>query len=270
MDKCFDTFIYAEGMEAAMGLGTVFARIGGIFSSLLGILLISISLLMKTSEMVSRAGFAFLLMGLFAIFLFSFRSVPEELTLAFVRTSDANTGRFLDALNLDGKGTYMPPGGRLMDDRVYVPMEKVRFALPTISDQTVFNVGTTGPSIGISLVPPGKGLVDLVEERTGKRFSDDGPSSAQEALERLSKGTGLYKGITVRNKGDGLDVIIVHSRMKGACSKAWKEHPNLHERVGCVGCSAVLCALARVHRRPLRVIGAMESKEGVTYELGRD
>ncbi|MCU0799997.1 MAG: hypothetical protein MUC62_10060 [Candidatus Thermoplasmatota archaeon] len=266
-------------MEATMGLGTVFARIGGIISSLAGILLITISAGAfgtavdpgeRALEMVGRAGFAFLLMGLFTVFLFSFRSVPEELTLAFVRTSDTNTGRLLDALNLDGKGTYMPPGGRLLEDRVYVPMEKVHFPLPNLSDQTVFNVGTTGPSMGISMVPPGKDLVDLVEEGTGKRFSDDGPSSAQEALERLGKGTGLYKGITVRGRGDGLDVTIAHSRLKGACSRAWKEHPNLHERVGCVGCSAVLCALARVHRRPLRIISASDGKDGTVYELGRD
>ncbi len=266
-------------MEAAMGLGKVFARIGGIVSSLLGFMLISISLGAfpsiidlgeKASEMVGRAGFAFLLMGLFAVFLFSFRSVPEDLALTFVRSSDTNTGRLLDALNLDGKGTYMPPGGRLLQDRVYIPLEKVRFPLPEISDQTVFNVGTTGPSMGISIVPPGRDLVDMVEGTTGKVFADDGPTSAQEALERLSKGTGLYKGISIRDRGDVIDVTIVHSRMKGACSKAWKDHPNLHERVGCVGCSAVLCALARVHKRPLRVLSTKEGKDGVVYELGRD
>lgn len=274
-------------MEETMGPGNLPARAAGIVSSVLGIVLIAFSsgatgVLSGTflsfldieageraAEMMGRAGFAFLLMGLFTLFMFSFRSVPEELALSFARTSDANTARLLTALNLEGKGTYMPPGGRLLEDRVYVPMEKLNLPLPKISDAAVFNVGTTSPSMGISLVPPGKDLVDLVEERTGRPFSEDRPSSSQEALERLTKGTGLYGKVSLRSKEDAIEVTIAHSRMKEACKAAWGKYPLLHERTGCVGCSAVLCALARVHGRPLRIVSVSEGKDGVTYGLER-
>jgi len=109
----------------------------------------------------------------------------------------------------------------------------------------------------------------MVEERTGRPFSEDTPSSAQEALERLSKGTGLFKAIRVRDKEGPLEVTIDHSRMLGSCSLAWSEHPRLHERTGCVGCSAVLCAMARVHKRPLRIVSVKDGKGSVTYELER-
>ncbi|MBN1539975.1 MAG: hypothetical protein JW939_07510 [Candidatus Thermoplasmatota archaeon] len=223
----------------------------------------------RTAEFLLRSGFGVMLIGILSLFLFSGRWVPGELVDPIVLDHDRNIGRLVGAMELKGNGIYIPAGGRLKEERVYVPAEDKKLPLPRLIAEQVLIVGTTGPSMGISMVPPGSGLVDRIERDTGRKFAGEELADLPEALERLSKGSGLIRSISARVKGDRIFLEIVHSRFREVCEESWKMDPMFHARIGCPGCSAVLSAAARVSKSPLR-IESVEHKGGkVTYELER-
>jgi hypothetical protein len=279
LDKVFDTFIYAEAIVGPMELKEAFIRIGGALFAAAGLLMIILSgelgigleldLPGRTLEFLLRAGFGALIMGLMILFLFSFRTVPQELTDPFLLTQGRNLGRLIKGMNIEGKGVYIPAAGRLKEDRVYIPAEGNVLPLPPLAAEQVFNVGTTGPSMGISMIPPGKALVDRIEGDTGQFFRDSSISNATEAMENLSKGTGLFKNIRIRVKGERVSVEIENSRLGAVCSMLWDDYPELHEKLGCPGCSAVLTATSRVMKGPIRIESVERTKRGVVYELRR-
>ncbi len=279
VNKCFDTFIYTGSIIDAMEHKEAVLRAGGALLAVGGVLMILISgelgvgfgieMNGELAGFLLRAGFGILLVGILILFLFSVRTVPQELTDPFLLVQGKNLARMIEGMNLEGKGVYIPKGGRLLDDRVYVPMEKKALPLPHLSSDQVFNVGTTSSSMGISIIPPGKDLVDKVEKDSGKELRNFPLHDATETLEILGKGTGLFKAITVRTKGDRVIVQISHSRLKHVCERLWEDHPDLHERVGCPACSAVLTGVARIAKSPCRIESVKRSSGVVEYELKR-
>ncbi|MBN1540163.1 MAG: hypothetical protein JW939_08470 [Candidatus Thermoplasmatota archaeon] len=262
-----------------MELREAFIRIGGVFFAGGGLLMIFLSGELgfdpglafpgRTAEFLLRAGFGVLILGLLVLFLFSIRVVPQELTDPFLLTQGRNMGRLVKGMNLEGKGVYIPAGGRLREDRVYIPAESNILPIPPLASEQVFNVGTTGPSMGLSIIPPGKALVDRIEIDTGEKFRDSSISDATEALEKLGKGTGLFGSIQVRVRGDSVKVEIENSRLGPVCNILWEDHPDLHEKVGCPGCSAVLTATSRIMKGPLRIQSVERTGKGVVYEMRR-
>ncbi|MFW3145674.1 MAG: hypothetical protein ACMUIE_02550 [Thermoplasmatota archaeon] len=266
-------------MAGMMDRGGVLIRIGGALLTAAGIAAIVLSAELfqafswdpggRLGEFLLRAGFGSLLMGLLILFLFSVRTVPRELSESFQVTQGRNMGRILTALNLEGNGYYIPPGGRSMEDRVYVPMEKRKMGLPDLPGEQVFNVGTTTPSMGVSIIPPGLDLVESVEESAGRRFGEDLLADGGESLERLGKGTGLFGSIDLRTEKENIRLNIKHRDLKETCDRLWEEYPSLHLQVGCPGCSAVLCATARMAHTPLRIGDAKRAGSTVEYRLER-
>jgi hypothetical protein len=262
-----------------MDIKEVSMRFGGLPLALAGLLLILLSGELipgwdlisgdRLSDLALRGGFGVLLMGLLLLFLFSFKTVPREISTSFMHTQGENVGRVVEAMNLHGKGVLLPPVGRLKVDRIYIPLEKHDLPLPDISDNVVFNVGSTGPSMGVSIIPPGMGFVDRVEKITGSSFMEDSTRDGTEALEKLSKGTGIFKKIEMRDRGEAIEIDIIHDAGKQVCDNIWKTYPRLHSQVGCPLCSAVLCASARIASVPLKILTAERNDKGVRYKLGR-
>ncbi len=254
-------------------------RFGGLPIALAGLLLILFSGEIihswdlipgsRLSDLALRGGFGVLLMGLLILFLFSFRTVPREVSSSFMLTQGRDLGRMVEAMNLHGKGVLLPPTGRLKEDRVYLPLEKHDLPLPDLSDGTVFNVGSTGPSMGMSIIPPGKGFVDKVEELNGTLFRDDLVRDGTEALEKLSKGTGMFKKIEMHDRKESIELKIIHDAASEVCDTIWKEYPMLHSQVGCPACSAVLCAATRIVSAPLRIEDVKRIGDSVEYKLWR-
>ncbi len=257
-------------------------KIGGVMMALLGLTLIvvvgdlfrfspggdmGISLSERGGEMAVNAGFGLFLIGIFALFLYSGKGLPEEYTRAFLKTQGDSVGRLVSSLNLEGNGIYLPPRGRLTSDRVFVPLDRRLMEVPALSDDQVFHTGSVGPSLGVSLDPPGAGLVDEVENGCGTPFGSEPISGATEALERLSKGTGLFREITVRDRKDHLEIHIRHSTLGAICEDIWNDHPDLHRKVGCPACSSVLCATTRIAKVPLRVMDVRREGGEVIYKM---
>jgi len=259
-------------MIGTMQFKAIFLRFGGIPFALIGLLMIFLPLLYGNNDgsledLLQRAGFGFLLMGLLLLFLFSIKTIPRDVSRSFIIDNGENTGRMLKGLNLHGKGIYLPPIGRLKEDRVYVPFEKHDLPVPDISDDTVFNVGSTGPSMGVSMVPPGKGFVDSVERLTSTSFIDDELRDGTESLQKLSKGTGMYKNIELKDRKDHIQLKIFYGSDDEGCSEMWKKYDSLHQQTGCPLCSAVICASARMAMTPLRIRKVSRDPEYVEYEL---
>jgi len=277
--KGFDTFIYSKGIVGAMDKKEVLMRVGGAVLAVSGLAMVLISgkilpiadagLADKAADFVLRAGFGTFLIGILMLFLFSFRTVPKELVDPLLTSQDRNLGRLLDSLELKGNGIYVPAGGRLKEERVYIPAEERPLPLPKLVAEQVLIVGTTGSSMGVALLPPGSGLVDRIERDSGKKFAEESLTDLNEALERLSKGTGLVGSIITRTKGDNISIEIVHSRFRDVCEEGWKMDERLHSMVGCPGCSAVLASTARVSRSPIHIASVDHKENKVTYHLER-
>jgi hypothetical protein len=277
-DNVFDMFISIDRDRIWMKRSVLWVRLGGIAVLVIGIFMIvaswhsdplNLDMSDRTSEIVLRAGFGIMLLGLFAVFLFSEAAFPKELAISFARTQDENNSRLIASHNLKGKGIYMPPGGRLVSDRVFVPVEDRDLPLPAPSDQSVINTGDLGPALGMFFVPPGKGAADSVEAMTGKHFSDDDPEDAEQALERLTKGTGAIQRIALRRHGNDISLEIRHRAMEDHCSSAFKTFPRLHPSIGCTACSIPLTALARIEGAPLVIKSVAIEGRFVRYELRR-
>jgi hypothetical protein len=259
-------------MIGLMQTRDIFVRYGGLPIAILGLSLIMASFFLEDIngdilDLFQRAGFGILLIGLLILFLFSIKTIPREFSVSFIMTQGLNISRLLKGMNLHGKGVYFPPYGRLRKDRVYIPLEKHNLPLPEISDETVFNVGTTSPSMGLVMIPPGKDFVDSVEKITGKRFRDDHLKDSQEALQRLSKGTGMFKEIEVRDRKSTIELSIVHEKDDSTCQDLWTENDMIHGQVGCPLCSSVICATARIAKVPLRITDVQRKDRKVLYQL---
>ena len=252
------------GGGAFVAFGLLLIIISG---KLFGVSFIDIS--NNLAEFMLRAGFGILLIGLLTVFLFSVKTVPRELMDPLLKTEGQNLGRIFDGLELKGNGIYISPSGRLSEDRVYIPAEPKPLPLPKLASEQVLIVGTTGPSMGISIIPPGKGMIDRIENDTGKKFKEDDLSELTESLERISKGTGLIRSISARMKDDRISLEISHSKFQQICQQAWEDDPDLHLKVGCPGCSCVLCAVSRISRSPVRIISSERKGKKVHYELER-
>jgi hypothetical protein len=272
-------FISGYRDEGRMMRSLLWIRSGGIVLLSIGLLFIILSgeiidtqgigFVGRASDVVLRAGFAIMLIGLFALFLYSEGAFPLGLGLSFTRTQNENMERLLSSMNLKGKGIYMPPGGRLGSDRVFVPVDDRPFPLPAPSDQVMINTGDLGPALGMFLVPPGKAAVDDVEAMTGSAFSREDPEDAQEALERLTRGTGAIGSIAVRMEEGAITLKIRHKLMEGPCSESFARSPRLHEGIGCCACSMVLTAMARIEGAPLSILSVSREGKMVTYRLRR-
>ncbi|MBN1390614.1 MAG: hypothetical protein JXA22_08235 [Candidatus Thermoplasmatota archaeon] len=223
----------------------------------------------RSSEFLLRAGFGVMLIGILSLFLYSYSSLPKELVDPLMMDQERNIARMVASLELKGNGVYIPAQGRLREERVYIPAEERPLPLPSLIAEQVLIVGTTGASMGISLIPPGSGLVDRIEKETGKRFNEENLVDLPEILERLSKGSGLTGSINASVKGDRIFLELVHSRFREVCEESWKNDPGMHAKIGCSGCSSVLSATARVSRSPLRIISVERKDRKVRYELER-
>ena len=224
----------------------------------------------RASEFLLRAGFGTLLLGVLSLFLFSFRSVPEEVCFSLQVSEGRNLGRLFRALNLEGAGVFVPPEDRHGEDMLYVQFEKGPLPLPDLRDEVVLNAGTSGASMGVQVLPPGKGLVDHMESSSGRLFKDQELRDASEALVVLCKGSGMYKAIDVWEKSGRIEMGISHSRYAGVCGRLWEEFPDLHLQGGCPVCSPPLCALTRIARTPLRVVSAERDGRNVRYVLEKE
>lgn len=271
-------FIYPEPIVGPMDPREFGERFWGIPVLLIGICMILLSGQLLPSvdplgsggelkDLLMKGGFAVALLGLFSLFLFSGRTIPAEISFSFLDVQGTNLGRLTVGMNLKGKGIYFPPAGRLKQDRVYIPLERHDLPLPAISDETVLNVGSTTPSMGLSLIPPGMKFVDTVEEMTGRRFQDDDPKDGTESLERLSRGTGMFRKIEMKNDRTNVSLRIEHDRGEHVCNEIRKEYPTLHGQVGCPLCSSVLCATARICRVPLRIGTFRKEGNEIIYDL---
>jgi hypothetical protein len=225
----------------------------------------------RGAEFILRAGFGLFLIGLLVLFLYSWRSVPEYILSPFLDIEMMNIGREVQSLKLKGNGIYIPGvRSRLSEDRVFIPLEKKELPIPEPSDDQVFNTGSAGPSMGISILPPGKGLVDDFEKRTGRNYLEERMIDAQEALDAFGKGSGLYRSIRIRTKGNRIDLTINNSMMRSVCEFTSKKYPTIHRQVGCPGCSAVICIVARISGSPVRILEVNGEGGIMNYILVRE
>jgi hypothetical protein len=131
------------------------AKVMGSLFIALGIYLI----IFQKEDIYQKIGFGAIFIGLFAIMVITEKSIPKKINDAMLLSSMELLNSITENLDLKGNGLYIPAGGSLTKERVFIPVkEEKSYNLPTLDDDTVFVTGTSGSSHMVSalIIPRSK------------------------------------------------------------------------------------------------------------------
>ncbi|MDX1612146.1 MAG: hypothetical protein R3185_07235 [Candidatus Thermoplasmatota archaeon] len=154
--------------------------------------------------------------------------------------------RLATDLSLEGPAIYIPAGAApgLDEDRVLLSETQGAEAHP-VSLQTDTAL-VTGKPRGLSIEPPGRGLLDAHEAALGIRVAQTSLAELNTVMDGLLAGRRLVRGVTYRRRGEGgARIRFRQIRGRRACERVRQAAPSLGGKVGCPVESALLLALAR-------------------------
>ncbi len=178
-------------------------------------------------------------------------SVPASVVPALVEGPAEDVASLLDAFALNGRAVFVPPGGNLTRDRVFIPASENEKPVPLLDDASTIHRGPVDFKIGVALVPAGRALIDAHVDATGASLAGAPLPEVEGFLRGLGLENGLFTGLRLTRVHDSL-VVAFSPRVATPCFGAMSTSPPC-DRGGCALCSAVGCALARSVDRPLAV-----------------
>jgi len=261
----------------------------------LGILFI----IMGAYFMVFMEGSLYLNIGIGAIFigLFTFFMISEQTVLKKISDSQlySNTElhhSLLHHLNVRGSAIYLPAGGKLSKERVFIPTEEMKgFDIPEVDDTVVFITGTkvegltsdgaatwalydessfsSGTGLGVVCVPPGFELLETFESELDCEIENMDLDELEKRLRIMSYGLDLIKDLSIKKMSDKfIRMNIIHSTHAEVCKRIVSNMENICKQTGCPICSSVLCALTRALGKKLRIQKVEINEYEVRYLLG--
>ncbi|MFX0137688.1 MAG: hypothetical protein ACFFDN_28875 [Candidatus Hodarchaeota archaeon] len=217
---------------------------------------IGIYLIIFHSETIYiNIGFGAIFIGLFAFIVITEKTIPKKLNDAQLLSSMELLYSLTDNLELKGNGLYIPAGGNLTKERVFIPLqEEEKYDLPSLDDDTVFVTGTSGSSLGVVFVPPGLGLLDLYEKEMGVKIENIDIDELEQNLQIMIYGLGLIKDLFIkREENEFIRLKITHSAYKDICEEIARNKGIICKQTGCPICSSILCALTRSLDKKVRI-----------------
>lgn len=188
------------------------------------------------------------ILGAFTLLLSRERVVPEEALEAALEGDAAATASVLEALELSGPGTYVPPTGNLERDGLFVAAEPDAEDLPRlVPDRRTYRRGADGAD-GALLDPAGRAVVDAYERDQGVSFAGSSLSQAFQLLSGLGPAVGLFRGFSATQRQEAIRV----EHTPQAETPCWADPEPTCLHAGCLACSAIGVALSRALGRPLR------------------
>ncbi len=215
-----------------------------------------------------KIGFGAVFIGLFAIFVIREKTIPKKINDAQLLSNVELLTSLTDNLDLKGNGLYIPTGGNLSKERVFIPLqEEEKYNLPALDDDTVFVSGTSGSSLGVVFVPPGLGLLELYEREMGIRIENITIDELEQNLQILIYGLALIKDLSIKREDNTfISVKITHSAYRDICEKIMNKG-NICRQTGCPICSSILCAITRTLGKKVRIQGVEIKDNRISFRL---
>ena len=228
-------------------------------AKLLGITLIIISLILfiNPTEINLKIGFTSLLIGLFMIVMITERSIPQNLSTAQITGNLHAIQQITKNLNLTGNAIFLPKNSLRTEERIFIPLSNNTTTLPQIDDDLVFATGADGTSLGISIAPSGLNLLNELD--TDENFEQADLETIEEKLQTFV-GHDLIKSIKLTQENN---TLLLHLDSPIGCST----NQNLAKQYPCPTTSAILTAITRAVKQPIKITKLTQNDTTHTYHI---
>lgn len=241
-------------------------------AKVMGSLLIVIGIFLIISHDDSiylNIGFGAVFIGIFAIFVITEKTVPKKINNAQLLSNMEFLHSLTNNLDLNGNGLYIPAGGNLTKERVFIPLQdEEKYNLPPLDNNSVFITGTSGSSLGVVLVPPGLGLLDLYEREFGINIEDIEIDELGQNLQMITHGLDLVKDLSIKSEDKAhIRLKITPSKNNDICEGIVKNREKMCKQAGCPICSSILCAITRSLGKKIRIQELDRKDKEVIFKL---
>lgn len=215
------------------------------------------------SMLLMLAGIGLLSIAIMLYFFSPSRYVRENICDAMVVSGVLSLNKTLATLLVGASGIHATSGngGPI---KVFVPIsplkpEDMKLLSPSID---VFDV--KGPIKGVSLMPPGNGLMDHALG-LGAAFTSEGLES--EIKDILENGLELASSVSVKREGDVITVSLGDMVNEGLCRSIRSNDPDVCTRTGCPICSFLACMAVVGTGKNVRIEKVEESDRALNVTL---
>ncbi len=234
-------------------------------SKVIGVIFLSVSIYLFLTTDHINASLAAAFIGIFTILIVHYPTVEEDVAMAGLRSSVLSYHEILEDLDVTEKGVLLPPHENLTESRVYIPAGELE-EIPDIYDEMTI-VSSGKGKMGISLVPPGRPLLEEAKQKLDYDLEGKGIESGRECMGHLSQGMGLAKSFSLREKEGKIKLRITLGRYDDYCENLRKDSRKICTRTGCPICNAFLTGAAEALSSPLKIERFEKEDEHIKYEL---
>jgi len=231
----------------------------GIAFLLFGLSLSTVSFLIQAT-LFAGLGLSSFLIGLLLIYVPTERTVSPQLVSASCLSSLVSLNSLLEELGVDSKAVYLPTKKETHQPCAFLPLvqnlDLSSVLLKRIDDSGLFIVNGQNPhQSGLALVPPGSSLVTLIEQESGIDFYNVRLDELENALRTcLVEALEIAEDVRVMFMNESVRVEVGPLISEELCGMQSKVAHSLCSQVGCPLCSAIICAVTKAAKRPVRVI----------------
>lgn len=207
-------------------------------------------------------------LGTFSLTILAERSINPAPAEAEMISQARIAHQMLTGLNLKGNAVFVPAGGPLKEEKIFIPASGNKPKLPSaLTDDLVFSPGKDGSMPGAFLSPPGFDLLADCEKETGRKLSGIGLEPLEAELQSLRFGFGLMKDFHIKERDGKIVLRVEYSGLRDACRRVRTDLPDTCRQLSCFGCSCVLTGIARATGKAVMVAEVDNSKDRVVFEL---
>ncbi|MCD6383815.1 MAG: hypothetical protein J7L88_05080, partial [Thermoplasmata archaeon] len=161
----------------------------------IGVLVLSVYLILKLQD--KRYGFSLLILSLMYLVIRERGRIPYSSAVAQEVALHEGNLRVIKALNLKGNAIFVPPRGRIKEDKVFIPLMRGGRRVPNLTDEDVFNPGLFGTEMGVMLPSPGKEILRDLENSGTLNTDSIGSEEAEALVEPFLGAEGLFDTVRI-------------------------------------------------------------------------
>lgn len=207
-------------------------------------------------------------LGTFSFTILAERSINPTPSEAEMVSQARIARQMLAGLNLKGNAVFVPAGGPLTEEKIFIPASDTKSKLPSaLTDDLIFSPGKDGSMPGAFLSPTGLDLLAECERETGRKLSGIGLEPLEAELQSLRFGFGLMRDFHIKERDGKIVLRVEYSGLKNACRKVRTELPDTCRQMSCFGCSCIMTGVVRATGKTVRVAKVDNSKDRVVFDL---
>ncbi len=237
-------------------------------SKIVGVIFIILSSYLFLFTRYTNASIGALFIGLLSIFIIHLPTVEKDTAVAGLKSGYPTIHHLLEDLEVSKYGVFIPTKKNLTEPRVYIPAGDTLTDLPDLYDEMCIVSGGRGKT-GISLVPPGKPLLDEAKDEMEYEIEGEGITAGRESMAHLTQGMGLAKSFSFREEKGKVKIRITLGSYDDFCEEMKEETQDLCTRTGCPICGAFLTAASECLGCPLKIVDFEKEDKHVKYTLKR-